>query len=122
MKSIADLDDIYSNRFIDLDPKGYFLIKLNRESLELIVEHYSNQIDPQGIALDPDTGEPLKCIGNKREPLNIYKGRSAKEVGIQLSEGEGPYPISKLDHALYLGRELQKAEFCLINQLPYDQD
>ena len=121
-KAIVDLDQIYSNRFIELDPAGYFLIKLNRESLELIVEHYSNQIDSQGIALDPDTGEPLKCKGKKREPLNIFKGKSAKEIGIKLTEGKGPYPVSKLDHALYLGRELQKAEFCLINEVTYEQD
>ena len=36
--------------------------------------------------------------------------------------GEGPSPLSRLDHALYLGRELQKAEWCLEQGLTYIQD
>ena len=43
----------------------------------------------------------------------MYRGRSAKQVGIQLSERGGPEPVSRLVHGLYLGRELQKAEQCL---------
>jgi dihydropteroate synthase len=39
-----------------------------------------------------------------------------------LTEGEGPHPISCLDHALYLGRELQKAEFSLEHGSEYIQD
>jgi dihydropteroate synthase len=52
----------------------------------------------------------------------VFRGRTAKELGIQLTEGEEPHPISRLDHALYLGRELQKAERCLLEGLPYCQD
>jgi dihydropteroate synthase len=52
----------------------------------------------------------------------VYRGRSAKELGIALTEGDGPHPLSRLDHALYLGRELQKAEQCLAAGLPYVQD
>ena len=117
------IDDTYSSRHIDLDPKGYFLIQVNQEQNELIVEHFSNNIDEQGIAKDPKTGEPLKCKnGEKRTPINTFKGKTAKEVGIKLTEGKEPFPISKLDHALYLGRELQKAEYCLINGKSYIQD
>ena len=46
----------------------------------------------------------------------------AKELGIALSEGEGPHPLSRLDHALYLGRELQKAQWCLEQGIAYVQD
>jgi dihydropteroate synthase len=52
----------------------------------------------------------------------VFRGRSAKELGIALSEGEGPWPISRLDHALYLGRELQRAERCLADGSKYIQD
>lgn len=118
-----NIDENYSNRYIELDPSGYFLIKLNKETNELIVEHFSNDIDELGRAIDEETGEPLKCTNeNPRSPLKIFKGRTAKELGIQLTEGGGPYPISKLDHALYLGRELQKAEYCLLNGKTYIQD
>ena len=71
----------------------------------------------------PDTGEVISCRGGgPRSPLKIYRGRSAKELGMVLTEGEGPHPISCLDHALYLGRELQKAERCLEDGSTYIQD
>ena len=123
VKLSENIDEIYSSRYIALDPKGYFLIKVNQEQNELIIEQFSNNIDEKGIAKDPKTGKSLKCTnGEKRAPINIFKGKTAKEVGIQLTEGKEPFPISKLDHALYLGRELQKAEYCLINEKPYIQD
>jgi hypothetical protein len=117
------LDDHLSQRFISLDPEGYFLIKLDAAASQLVVEHYSNGIDERGLATDPETGEVLGCKGvGPRQPLAVYRGRSAKEVGIALTEGEGVQPISRLDHALYLGRELQKAEYCLDQGLEYVQD
>ena len=117
------LDEGLSQRFIALDPAGYFLIKIDREAGELIAEHYSNAIDDRGLATDPDTGEVISCKGSgPREPLRIYRARSAKELGMALTEGEGPLPISCLDHALYLGRELQKAEQCLESGSAYVQD
>ena len=66
----------------------------------------------------------LSCKGGNglRQPSRIYRGSSAKQVGIQLTEGDGPHPLSRLDHALYLGRELQKAEQCLLNGSAYVQD
>jgi dihydropteroate synthase len=118
-----ELDERLSQRFIALDPAGYFLIKLDREAGELIAEHYGNGIDERGLATDPATGEVLSCRGaGPRQPLAVYRARSAKELGMALSEGEGPHPISCLDHALYLGRELQRAERCLEDGSDYIQD
>lgn len=117
------LDERLSQRFIALDPAGYFLIKLDRDAGELIAEHYGNGIDERGLATDPSTGEVISCKGSgPREPLTIYRARSAKELGMAITEVEGPLPISCLDHALYLGRELQKAEQCLESGIPYIQD
>jgi hypothetical protein len=118
-----ELDDQLSQRFIALDPVGYFLIKVDREAGELIAEHYANSIDDRGLATDPDTGEVISCRGaGPREPLALYRGRSAKELGVALTEGEGPHPLSCLDHALYLGRELQRAEAALESGADYVQD
>jgi hypothetical protein len=118
-----ELDDQLSQRFIALDPAGYFLIKLDREAGELIAEHYANSIDDRGLATDPDTGEVISCRGaGPRVPLAVYRGRSAKELGMVLTEGEGPHPLSCLDHALYLGRELQRAEDALEVGADYVQD
>ena len=121
--SIELIDKELSNRKISLDAEGYFLILLDKESKEIVVEHYSNNIDPTGRALDPATGKPIGCNDTtKRTPLKVYRGRSAKEIGIKLTEGKTKNPISKIDHALYLGRELQKAEGCLISGERYIQD
>jgi Domain of unknown function (DUF4346) len=117
------LDDGLSSRSIALDPAGYVLIRIDSEAGELVVEHYGNAINDQGLATDPDTGEVLACRGGgPRQPLAVYRGATAKVVGIALTEGPGPCPISRLDHALYIGRELQRAEHCLVTGEVYIQD
>ncbi len=118
------LDERLSQRFIALDPSGYFLIKVDHNAEELVLEHYGNTIDEKGLARDDETGEILSCKGGNgpRRPTAIYRGCTAKELGIQLTEGEGPHPVSCLDHAMYLGRELQKAEACLLSGAVYIQD
>ena len=122
-ESIKLLDDKLSKRHIELDPKGYFLIKIEPLTNELILEHYLNNIDQKGRAIDPETGKLIGCkTKRENEPSKIFKGKSAKEVGIQISEGQGPYPISRLDHAIYIGRELQRAEHCLRTGQKYIQD
>jgi len=123
INSITLLDDKLSKRQIELDPKGYFLIKIEPKTNELILEHYLNDIDQKGRAIDPESGEPIGCkTKNRNQPNNIYRGKSAKQLGIQISEGHGPFPISHLDHAIYIGRELQRAEQCLITGKQYIQD
>ena len=123
INSINLLDAKLSKRQIELDPKGYFLIKIEPKTNELILEHYLNDIDQKGRAIDPESGEPIGCKTKSRnQPNNIYRGKSAKQLGIQISEGHGPFPISHLDHAIYIGRELQRAEQCLITGKQYIQD
>ena len=123
INSIKLLDAKLSKRQIELDPKGYFLIKIEPKTNELILEHYLNDIDQKGRAIDPKSGEPIGCKTKSRnQPNNIYRGKSAKQLGIQISEGHGPLPISHLDHAIYIGRELQRAEQCLITGKQYIQD
>ena len=123
INSIKLLDAKLSKRQIELDPKGYFLIKIEYKTNELILEHYLNDIDQKGRAIDPESGEPIGCKTKSRnQPNNIYRGKSAKQLGIQISEGHGPFPISHLDHAIYIGRELQRAEQCLITGKQYIQD
>ncbi len=117
------LDTELSRRAIKLDPQGYLLIKLDRARGELLAEWFSNNINDQGLATDPATGEVLACKGSgSREPIQIFKGRSAKELGIAITEASNPLPISSFDHALYLGREFQKAEYCLETNTDYIQD
>ena len=119
---LKKIDDDLSNREIDLDPLGYFIIKVNNKERMIIVEHYLNKIDGKGIAIDPITNKPIECTSKEERKLNkVFKGRTAKEIGVFITEKE-EHLISKFDHALYLGRELQKAEACILNNVPYIQD
>ena len=122
LNKTKEFDNNLSNRHIDLDPNGYFIIKINIEAEQIILEHYLNTINEEGYALDPSTNEPIKCDSKKVISVNeIFKGKTAKEIGILITEKRNDL-ISKVDHALYLGRELQKAEECLYKHLPYIQD
>ena len=97
-------------------------IKKNLEENKIILEHFLNKIDDEGYALDPETNEPIKCDSqNKRVSNEVFKGISAKQLGILITEERNDL-ITRFDHALYLGRELQKAEECLYKKLPYIQD
>ena len=116
------IDNNLSNRYIDLDPNGYFIIKVDLEENKIILEHFLNNINDDGYALDPETNEPIKCDSqNKRVSNEVFEGISEKQLGILMSE-ERKDLITRFYHALYLGRELQKAEECLYKKLPYIQD
>ena len=84
-----NIDKELSNRNINLDPKGYFLIKIDLIKKKIIVEHYLNKINKKGLAIDPDTNMPLTCREeNIRKYNKIFMGDTAKEVGILISEKE----------------------------------
>ena len=116
------IDNNLSNRYIDLDPNGYFIIKVDLEENKIILEHFLNNINDDGYALDPETNEPIECDSQtKRVSNEVFEGISAKQLGILITEKRNDL-ITRFDHALYLGRELQKAEECLNKKLPYIQD
>ena len=121
-KKKIGMDNDLSNRYIELDPNGYFIIKIDLQTKQIILEHYLNKINEDGYALDPKTNEPIKCDSKQIKSCNeTFTGISAKEIGIEITEKRNDL-ISRFDHALYLGRELQKAEECLYKKLPYIQD
>ena len=121
-KEKIKIDNDLSNRYIELDPKGYFIIKVDLEEKKIILEHFLNNINEDGYALDPETNEPIKCDSqSKRVSNEVFEGISAKQIGILITEKRNDL-ITRFDHALYLGRELQKAEECLYKKLPYIQD
>ena len=116
------IDNNLSNRYINLDPNGYFIIKVDLEENKIILEHFLNNIDKEGYALDPETNEPIKCDShNKRVSNEVFEGISAKQLGIFITEERNDL-ITRIDHALYLGRELQKAEECVYKKSQYVQD
>lgn len=121
--SLTALDDELSKRDIQLDPEGYFIIYLNREDGLICADHYTNGINDQGLAVNPDTGEVIACKGSKpRTPSQTFTGKTAKEICVNLLEKTLPVPISMLDHAAYLGREFIRAEYALKTGEDYIQD
>jgi dihydropteroate synthase len=122
-EELANLDNQLSKRFIDLDPDGYFIIYLDREAGLICAKHYTNIINEKGLAIDPETGKPIPVRGKiERIPTAIYTGRTAKEIGMKITEEADTIPLSRLDHALYLGREFVRAEIALLTGEEYIQD
>ncbi|HRY60413.1 MAG TPA: thymidylate synthase [Patescibacteria group bacterium] len=79
------------------DPRGNFIILLDRDKKEIIVEHQS----PAGL------------------PLRQHRAKNAMEMfGILYTHDS----ISDTLHALDVGAELQKAEIALIKGIDYIQD
>jgi thymidylate synthase len=80
------------------DPSGSFVISLQEDSI--LVEH-----------LTPGTGEVVNC----------YSGKSAKQLYQQIAAS---CPALQVEHAMYLGTELQKAEIALSSSqsMMYIQD
>ncbi len=80
------------------DPAGSFVITVQND--KILVEH-----------MTPGSGEVVNC----------YCGKSAKKVYQQIA---AECPSLQVEHAMYLGTELQKAEFALSmkKELIYEQD
>ena len=122
-EALTALDRKLSNRFIELDPQGYFLIYVDRDAGLICAKHFTNVIDDRGLACDPETGKPIPVRGKvERIPTAIYQGRTAKELCIEIFEKTKPCAISYLDHAAYLGREFVRAEMALVTGQDYVQD
>lgn len=120
---IAEIDKKLSNRHLDLDPGGYFIIYLDREAGLICAKHFTNVIDERGLAVDPETGKVIPAKGKvERTHSTLYSARTAKELCVKIFEETQPCPVTMLDHAAYLGREFMRAEIALISGQEYVQD
>ncbi|NJL11510.1 MAG: DUF4346 domain-containing protein [Calothrix sp. SM1_7_51] len=123
VETIAAIDDKLSKRFLELDPAGYFIIYLDRQAGLICAKHFTNEVNEQGLAVDPETGKPIPAtVKVQRQATALFTGRSAKEICIQLFEETKPCPVSRYDHAAYLGREFVRAELALVTGKEYIQD
>ena len=123
LETLTAIDDQLSKRHIDLDPNGYFIIYLDREAGLICAKHFTNVIDDRGLAIDPDTGKPIPARGKvERTHTTLFTGRTAKELCVRILEETQPCPVSRIDHAAYLGREFIRAELALISGQEYVQD
>ena len=97
----------------------------NKEIYDLSsIEDLMRSISDVGL-LQPLVIDPLNQVisGNRRlESIKRLKWEKVNVVIKEVRKSEEEFLLSKLDHALYLGRELQKAEYCLIHEITYIQD
>ena len=82
-----------------LDPKGSFRIFIDRFEEVIVAVHYAS----------PDIDKPT----------NLIKGKTAEDVYATIVEKK---LVSRIDHAVYLGSELAKAEISLKTGKEYIQD
>jgi len=92
-----------SGKYVELDPKGFFVIELDRQQIR--VEYYSNVYRKKRIG----SGKLEK----------VFTGKKADALSDTIANHvSGLRP----EHYCYLGRELQKAESALKNNEKYIQD
>jgi dihydropteroate synthase len=121
--NLTAIDHKLSNRHIDLDPEGYFIIYLDREAGLICAKHYTNVIDDRGLAVDPETGKVIPAKGSvPRASATLFTGRTAKELCVNILEASQPCLVGMLNHAAYLGREFTRAEVALLSGAEYIQD
>ena len=89
----------------EFDIKGFFVIIVDKLKKKIVVEHYNYVKDKKLIK----TGKINEVI----------EGTVAEELCKKIID-KGL--LSRMDHASYLGRELQKAEQALKYNLDYVQD
>ncbi len=122
-QQLQNIDEQLSKRSLALDPSGYFIIYVDRQQNLICAKHYSNIINEQGLAVDPETGKPIPARGKvDRQAVQLFTGRTAKELCVEIFENTQPCPVTLFDHAAYLGREAQRAELALLQQKEYIQD
>ena len=79
----------------NMDNRGYFIINLDREEKKIIAT----------------------LMNNLNHPVKTFKESKVHEL-LDLCQ---PY-ISEISHALYMGREVQRAKYCLDNNEEYIQN
>lgn len=118
------LDTFLSSRSLPMDSKGYFMVKLDEN--RIVASFYSCIVNDKGEICDLQ-GNKIKCCGggsSRREPMKVWKGRTAKELTTAIFEEweDAPKLEFSIGHAAYIGREVQRAEHCLYSNIPYQQD
>jgi dihydropteroate synthase len=123
LANLVAIDDELSRRHIELDAGGYFIIYLDTEAQLICAKHFTNIINEQGLAVDPETGKVIPAKGKlERTQTTLFTGRTAKELCVKIFEETDSCPVTMLDHAAYLGREFMKAQAALLSGEDYVQD
>nr|BED43075.1 hypothetical protein [Pyropia sp. Myanmar_A]BED43272.1 hypothetical protein [Pyropia sp. Myanmar_B]BED43469.1 hypothetical protein [Pyropia sp. Myanmar_C] len=93
----------YLSEDLHLDKISYFTITISRNNKHILLEQF--------------------CYNNSGHLYSIlYKGRTAKYLCFIIFQIKQLKMIVSITHALYLGRELMKAELALLLDQQYIQD
>jgi hypothetical protein len=119
----ADMLDHYlSKRDIAMDPKGYFLFRVDTTKKAIVATYHSCIVNDKGEFFDLE-GNKLTCHGRSPEPLKTWECRTAKELTTQiLEQWDMAASVLTVGHGGYIGREAQKAEAALYSGKTYRQD
>lgn len=102
---------------ISVDPARYDLAQRIAESKTFTVE-----MDPNGyfvISIDEEAGEIVAChLSQDGVQLGEYRGKKAERIQHEIARD---CAISDINHAIYVGRQLAKAEECLKSGLPFEE-
>ena len=100
---------------ISIDPK-----ELDRVLAVVGRRHWKMQLDPQGyFRVTVDNGEILVEHRFEDVTLKEYRGKTAVALQHQIARDRA---VSDINHALYLGRQLARAEGALKEGRPFVQD
>jgi len=102
---------------ISVDPDRYEFARRVAESKTPAVE-----MDPNGyfvVSLDDETGEIVAChVGHDGVQLHEYRSKKAERIQHEIARD---CAVSDVNHAIYIGRQLAKAEMCLATGQPFEE-
>jgi thymidylate synthase len=106
---------------ISINPKEFPKVKERVE--EYAQRHPPIEMDPYGylrLSIDPVQKELIaQLFDHGNEFLEEFRGSNPDELARVLCQKEA---VSDLNHAMYIGRQLERACFCLHNGREYIQD
>ena len=116
------LDKFLSGRKLKMDEKGYFLISVDTTENVIVASFHSCIKNDKGEICDLD-GKKITCHGKGPEAAKVWRCRTAKEITVEIFERWPPAAeVLSVGHAAYIGREVQKAEYCLLSGKTYRQN
>jgi tetrahydromethanopterin S-methyltransferase subunit A len=86
-----------------MDPKGYFKLYINLDLNQILISHFENQPNSESV----------------QKPTRTFIGTTAESLYKEIIKAG---LVSRLDHAGYLGKELQRAELALKFGIEYIQE
>jgi len=113
------LDKFLSARKLNMDKKGYFMMKVDHDRGVVRATYHSCIKNENG-----EICKKISCSGDNRpEPMIAFEARTAKELTVEIfKRWEHAGELVSVGHAAYVGREAQRAEACLFAGRFYQQD